>query len=88
MGVIRFDGHLLAGASELITLDGLLAVEAVRVADRSSSRRSASCPGIVALTRHVRSLATILTERQGERLPAWLYAVRQDDLPNSIARTR
>ncbi|WP_369198594.1 hypothetical protein [Streptomyces djakartensis] len=34
-----------------------------------------------ALTGHVRSLATKLTERQGERLPDWLDAVRQDDLP-------
>lgn len=26
--------------------------------------------------------ATMLTERQGERLPDWLNAVRQDNLPN------
>ncbi|MCX4503970.1 transposase [Streptomyces anulatus] len=31
--------------------------------------------------RHVRSFAQILTERQGQRLPEWLDAVRQDDLP-------
>ncbi|MEU4732092.1 ISL3 family transposase [Streptomyces sp. NPDC023588] len=43
---------------------------------------SADCPEIAALTRHVRSFATILTERQGERLPDWLDAVRQDDLPS------
>ncbi|OIK27261.1 transposase [Streptomyces malaysiense] len=24
----------------------------------------------------------MLTQRQGERLPDWLYAVRQDDLPS------
>ncbi|MFI5774805.1 transposase [Streptomyces sp. NPDC051658] len=41
----------------------------------------AHCPEIDALTRHVRSFATMLTERQGERLPDWLAAVRQDDLP-------
>ncbi|MFE9469246.1 transposase [Streptomyces virginiae] len=40
------------------------------------------CPEIAALTRHVRSFATMLTERQGERLPHWLAAVRQDDLPS------
>ncbi|MFD6343103.1 ISL3 family transposase [Streptomyces roseolus] len=40
------------------------------------------CPEINALTRHVRSFATMLTERQGERLPDWLDAVRQDDLPS------
>ncbi|MFD4370205.1 transposase [Streptomyces sp. NPDC058486] len=40
------------------------------------------CPEIDALTRHVRSFATMLTERQGERLPDWLDAVRQDDLPS------
>lgn len=42
----------------------------------------ANCPQIDALTRHVRSFATMLTERQGERLPDWLDAVRQDDLPS------
>jgi transposase len=42
----------------------------------------ANCPEIDALTRHVRSFATMLTERQGERLPDWLGAVRQDNLPS------
>ncbi|WP_053758315.1 ISL3 family transposase [Streptomyces sp. AS58] len=42
----------------------------------------ANCPEIDALTRHVRSFATMLTERQGERLLDWLDAVRQDDLPS------
>ncbi|MFI5985177.1 ISL3 family transposase [Streptomyces sp. NPDC051555] len=42
----------------------------------------ANCPEIDALTRHVRSFATMLTERQGERLPDWLDAVRQDHLPS------
>ncbi|MCX4406458.1 MULTISPECIES: transposase [unclassified Streptomyces] len=41
----------------------------------------AHCPELEALTRHVRSFAQILTERQGQRLPEWLDAVRQDDLP-------
>ncbi|MGW0564410.1 transposase [Streptomyces sp. NPDC003016] len=41
-----------------------------------------NCPEIAALTRHVRSFATMLTERQDERLPDWLDAVRQDDLPS------
>ncbi|MFJ3099568.1 transposase [Streptomyces hydrogenans] len=40
------------------------------------------CPEIDALTRHVRSFATMLTARQGKRLPDWLDAVRQDDLPS------
>ncbi|AQW52819.1 transposase [Streptomyces hygroscopicus] len=40
------------------------------------------CPGLDALTRHVRSFATMLTERQGEHLADWLDAVRQDDLPS------
>jgi transposase len=40
------------------------------------------CPELDALTRHVRSFAAMLTGRQGERLPDWLAAVRQDDLPN------
>lgn len=39
------------------------------------------CPELDALTRHVRSFASMLTERQGGRLPDWLDAVRQDDLP-------
>ncbi len=30
----------------------------------------------------VRSFAVMLTERQDERLPDWLDAVRQDDLPS------
>lgn len=29
----------------------------------------------------MRSFATMLTERQGERLPDWLDAVRQNNLP-------
>ncbi|GAA2689408.1 transposase [Streptomyces lunalinharesii] len=40
------------------------------------------CPELDALIRHVRSFAVMLTERQGERLPHWLNAVRQDDLPS------
>nr|BCD33701.1 ISL3 family transposase [Streptomyces violaceusniger] len=42
----------------------------------------ANCPELDALTGHVRSFAQMLTERQGERLPEWLHAVRQDDLPS------
>ncbi|MET8677281.1 transposase [Streptomyces sp. NPDC004647] len=42
----------------------------------------ANCPELDALTRHVRSFAAMLAERQGERLPDWLDAVRQDDLPS------
>ncbi|MBP2587153.1 transposase [Streptomyces sp. PvR006] len=40
----------------------------------------AHCPELDALTGHVRSFTAMLTERQGERLPDWLAAVRQDDL--------
>ncbi|TVZ76276.1 hypothetical protein [Streptomyces sp. BK340] len=40
------------------------------------------CSELDALTRHVRSFATMLTERQGELLPDWLDAVRQDDRPS------
>ncbi|MFJ8540323.1 transposase [Streptomyces sp. NPDC093591] len=40
------------------------------------------CPELDALTRHVRSFASMLTGRQGERLPDWLDAVRQEDLPS------
>lgn len=46
------------------------------------------CPEIDALTRHVRSFAVMLTERQGERLPDRLAAVRQDDLPTSTPSPR
>ncbi|MFD8990381.1 transposase [Streptomyces goshikiensis] len=42
----------------------------------------ANCPEIDALTRHVRSFATMVTERQGERLPDWLDAVRQNNPPS------
>ncbi|MFG2640147.1 hypothetical protein ACGFYP_04110 [Streptomyces sp. NPDC048370] len=41
-----------------------------------------NCPEIDALTRHVRSFATMHTERRGERLPDWLDAVRLDNLPS------
>ncbi|MES9588394.1 MULTISPECIES: transposase [unclassified Streptomyces] len=40
------------------------------------------CPELDALTQHVRSFAAMLTGRQGEHLPEWLDAVRQDDLPS------
>ncbi|MET7520307.1 hypothetical protein ABZS88_44600 [Streptomyces sp. NPDC005480] len=39
------------------------------------------CPELDALTGHLRSFGQMLTERQGERLPQWLDAVRRDDLP-------
>ncbi|MFJ8770250.1 ISL3 family transposase [Streptomyces clavifer] len=39
------------------------------------------CSELDALTSHVRSFGQMLTERQGERLPQWLDAVRQDNLP-------
>ncbi|MET9994306.1 transposase [Streptomyces mutabilis] len=42
----------------------------------------ANCPELDALTGHIRSFAQMLTERQGERLPQWLDAVRRDDLPS------
>ncbi|MFD0291330.1 ISL3 family transposase [Streptomyces sp. NPDC127118] len=42
----------------------------------------ANCPELNALTGHVRSFAQMLTERQGQRLPEWLDAVRKDDLPS------
>lgn len=42
----------------------------------------ANCAELEALTGHVRPFAQMLTERQGERLPEWLDAVRQDDLPS------
>ncbi|MFB7214741.1 hypothetical protein [Streptomyces sp. NPDC056255] len=38
------------------------------------------CPELDALTGHVRAFGQMLTERQGERLPQWLYAVRRDNL--------
>ncbi|MEU2289141.1 transposase [Streptomyces sp. NPDC013178] len=41
-----------------------------------------NCPELDALTQHVRSFAAMLTGRQGQRLPDWLDAVRQDDLPS------
>ncbi|MEU8727581.1 hypothetical protein [Streptomyces antimycoticus] len=44
------------------------------------------CPELDALTRHVRSFAVMLTEHHGERLPDWLDAVRQDDLPSLHTR--
>lgn len=40
----------------------------------------AHCPELEALTGHVRSFGQMLTERQGERLPQWLDAVRRDNL--------
>jgi hypothetical protein len=43
------------------------------------------CPELDALTRHDRSFAVMLTQRQGEHLPAWLDAVGQDDLPSLLS---
>ncbi len=40
------------------------------------------CPELAALTGHVRAFATMLTQRRGERLPAWIAAVHDDDLPS------
>jgi len=40
------------------------------------------CPELAALTSHVRAFATMLTQRRGERLPAWIAAVHDDDLPS------
>lgn len=45
------------------------------------SRSRTQCPESDALTGHVRSFAQMLTQREGERLPQWLEAVRRDDLP-------
>ncbi|MFJ2562654.1 transposase [Streptomyces sp. NPDC094154] len=42
----------------------------------------AGCPELDALTRHVRSFGQMLTQRQGERLPDWIAAVRADELPS------
>ncbi|MFD9115162.1 transposase [Streptomyces bottropensis] len=39
------------------------------------------CVELEALTGHVRSFAQVLTERQGQQLPEWFDAARQDDLP-------
>jgi transposase len=39
-------------------------------------------PQLDALTGHVRSFGQMLTERQSERLPQWLDAVRKNDLPS------
>lgn len=39
------------------------------------------CPELAALTEHVRNFAALLTQRQGQHLPAWIHAVRADDLP-------
>ncbi|MFE9882498.1 ISL3 family transposase [Streptomyces sp. NPDC005784] len=57
---------------ESLTETDRLRLKAVRV----------HCPELDALTGHVRSFGQMLTERQGERLPQWLDAVRQDDLPS------
>lgn len=40
-----------------------------------------NCPNWRPSPGHVRSCAQVPTERQGQRLPEWLVAVRQDDLP-------
>ena len=42
----------------------------------------AHCSELDALAGHVRSLGQMLTQRQGERLPEWIAAVRADDLPS------
>ncbi|WP_159038978.1 transposase [Streptomyces sp. NRRL WC-3604] len=42
----------------------------------------AYCPEVDALADHVRSFGQMLSQRQGERLPTWIAAVRADDLPS------
>ncbi|MFE4666019.1 transposase [Streptomyces sp. NPDC056716] len=41
----------------------------------------AHSPELDALTKHVRAFGQILTQREGGRIPEWLAAVRDDDLP-------
>jgi hypothetical protein len=40
-----------------------------------------SCPHLTALTTRVREFAAILTQRHGDKLPAWIQRARADDLP-------
>ena len=42
----------------------------------------ARCPHLDALAGHVTEFAKILTQRQGDRLDAWIAAVEADDQPN------
>ena len=42
----------------------------------------AACPHLDALRGHVEEFAKMLTGRHGERLDAWITAVRADDLPH------
>lgn len=41
----------------------------------------ADCPELRALTRHVRTFGTMLTQLHGNQLPQWIKDVRADDLP-------
>ncbi|WP_369220599.1 ISL3 family transposase [Streptomyces sp. R39] len=40
------------------------------------------CPQMAALRGHVESFARMISDRTGTRLPAWIRAVRADDLPH------
>ena len=42
----------------------------------------AACPHLDVLRGHVEEFAKMLTGRHGERLDAWIAAVRADDLPH------
>jgi hypothetical protein len=42
----------------------------------------AACPHLDALQGHVKAFAEMMTGRHGERLDAWIAAVRADDLPH------
>ncbi|MFJ2873320.1 hypothetical protein [Streptomyces sp. NPDC087298] len=53
-----------------------------RTAPAQDSPVRAHYPVLDALIRPVRAFATTLTEHQGERLPDWLDAVRQDSPPS------
>lgn len=52
----------------------------------------AGCPHLDAATRHVRDFANIMRDLKGDRLPAWMDRVENDDLPalhsfvNGLAR--
>jgi transposase len=42
----------------------------------------AACPELEATVEHVRSFATMMRHLHGDRLPDWISAVRDDDLPH------
>ncbi|MEO3829686.1 ISL3 family transposase [Actinomadura sp. B10D3] len=81
----RVPGPVTAAAPSARRVTGWIATRPERLDEQQRLQLKAiltRCPELDALARHVRDFAVILTQRQGQDLPAWIAGVRADDLPS------